>query len=373
MTSSFSIIVEPGEMPQDISPLVCIRCDGSHEIGFGHVVRCLALADELRIVHECRVTFLMHSCLEGIDMVRARGYSVLTPSQETHAQGSIWPLSLIEEASADAVVFDIRDDFPRQAMDSLREGGTVVVVIDDISDRCLSADLAFFPPVPQVDRIDWSECSGQRFVGWEWLLLRREIRECHKRVQSPGGRLQVLVTMGGSDPHRFTLKAIRACCRVKNDLVVKVVLGPGFSAHQELDELMNEWNEDIHIFSNPQNILELIQQSHLVVGAFGNTAYEAAALQRFGLYLCGTADHVESASRYMQSGFGISLGLGEDVSDEELALAIDTYLHSLFESDSCELGLNEPSIDGLGVTRIAEKIIQEIHERNGIQQAVATT
>lgn len=373
MTSSFSTIVESGEMLQDISPLVWIRCDGSHDLGFGHVVRCLALADELRIVHECRVTFLMHSGLEGIDMVRARGYSVLTPSQETRAQGSLWPLSLIGEASADAVVFDIRDDFPRQAMDSLREGGAVVVVIDDISDRCLSADLAFFPPVPQVDRIDWSDCSGRHFVGWEWLLLRREIRECHKRVQPLGERLQVLVTMGGSDPHGFTLKAIRACQRVKSEIEVIVVLGPGFSAHQEIEELVNGWNEGIHIFSSPQSLLELIQQSHLVVGAFGNTAYEAAALQRFGLYLCGTADHVESASGYMQAGFGISMGLGEDVSDEEIALAIDTYLHSWFENDSSNLGVQEPSIDGCGVTRIAEKIIQEIQERNGIQQTVATT
>lgn len=373
MTSSFSTIVESGEMHQDIPPLVCIRCDGSHDIGFGHVVRCLALADELRIVHECRVTFLMHTGLEGIVMVRDRGYSVLTPSQETHAQESIWPLSLMGEASADAVVFDIRDDFPRQAMDSLREGGTVVVVIDDISDRCLSADLAFFPPVPQVDRMDWSECSGKRFVGWEWVLLRREIRECHKLVTPLGERPQVLVTMGGSDPHGFTLKAVRACHRVKNEIEVTVVLGPGFSGHQGLEELVNGWNENIQIFSNPQNLLELIQRSHLVVGAFGNTAYEAAALKRFGLYLCGTADHVESASRYMQSGFGVSLGLGEEVSDEELALAIDKYSHSLFETESNYSGENEHSIDGLGVTRIAGKLIQEIHERNGIQPAVATT
>jgi len=360
-------------MGQDISPIILIRCDGSHDVGFGHVVRCLALADELCSVHECQVKFLMRYGPEGIDMVRAHGYSVLTPRHETQAQDIMWPLNLIGCSPADMVVFDIRDDFPRHAMDSLRQNGMVVAVIDDVSPRCLSADLGFFPPVPQLDRIDWSGSPGQRFVGWEWVLLRRDIREFHNVSKPQHDRVQVLVTMGGSDPHGFTLKAIRACQRVRKNIDVKVVLGPGFSAHQELQKLVNGLDDHMQIHSNIKNLPDLIHQSDLVVGAFGNTAYEAAALKRFGMYLCGTPDHVESASRYMQAGFGVSLGLGRDVTDEELARAIEKYSNSLSHIEIEQHGINVDSIDGLGVTRIAEKLVQEIQGRNGIQQAVAAT
>ncbi len=361
-------------MGQDTSPIILIRCDGSHDVGFGHVVRCLALADELCSVHECRVKFLMRYGPEGIDMARTHGYSVLTPSHEIQAQDIPWPLSLIRRVPVDMVVFDIRDDFPRHAIDSLREHGTLVAVIDDVSERCLSANLAFFPPVPQLERINWNEFSGQRFVGWDWVLLRRDIQELRNLPKPQQEKVQVLVTMGGSDPHGFTLKAIRACQRVRKNIEVRVVLGPGFSAHQELQKLVNGLNDHMQIYSNIKNLPELIHQSDLVVGAFGNTAYEAAALKRFGMYLCGTPDHVESASRYMQAGFGVSLGLGSEVTDKELALAIEKYSNSSLEISIDQPGTNDNSIDGLGVTRIAEKLVQEIHgSRNGIQQAVAAT
>ena len=360
-------------MGPDTSPIILIRCDGSYDVGFGHVIRCLALADELCSVHECRVKFLMRYGPEGIDMARTHGYSVLTPSHEIQAQDITWPLSLIRRAPVDMVVFDIRVDFPRHAMDSLRESGTVVAVIDDISPRCLSADLGFFPPVPQLDRIDWRGSPGQRFVGWEWVLLRRDIQELRNLPRPQQERVQVLVTMGGSDPHGFTLKAIRACQRVRKNIEVRVVLGPGFSAHQELQKLVNGLKDQMKIYSNIKNLPELIHQSDLVVGAFGNTAYEAAALKRFGMYLCGTPDHVESASRYMQAGFGVSLGLGSEVTDEELALAIEKYSNSSLEISIDQPGTNDNSIDGLGVTRIAEKLVRGIKERNGIQQAVAAT
>ena len=137
---------------------------------------------------------------------------------------------------------------------------------------------------------------------------------------------------------------------------------------------MNGLNDHMQIYSNIKNLPELIHQSDLVVGAFGNTAYEAAALKRFGMYLCGTSDHVESASRYMQAGFGVSLGLGVEVSEEQLALAIEKYSNSSLEIRIDQSGTNDNSIDGLGVTRIAEKLVQEIQgSRNGIQQAVAAT
>ena len=58
---------------------------------------------------------------------------------------------------------------------------------------------------------------------------------------------------------------------------------------------------------------------------------------------------------------------------EELALAIEKYSNAVLNIEFTQPGTNIDSIDGLGVTRIAEKLVQEIKERNGIQQAVAAT
>lgn len=373
MVRSSHGIPEQGTKLREFTASILIRCDGSHTLGFGHVVRCVALANELSATHGCRVTFLMRHGPEGVEYVRAQGYEVITPKNGIERRESAWPQSQAEELSADLMVCDCRDDFPRSALDFLRKRGTAVAVIDDISDRCLSADLAFFPPVPQLDRIDWTEFSGQRFVGWEWVLLRSDLQEMKALPRSPHERPRVLVTMGGSDPFGFTLKALRAYQMVTHDIELIVVLGPGFSQQQEVERLVDPQTENVRIHSNVKNLPQLIHESDLVVGAFGNTAYEAAVLERFGIYLSATPDHAESASEYMHAGFGVSLGVSADVSDEQLAEAMDTYVNPSFMNEQQLSCTREYAFDGLGTVRIAEKLIQAVKERHGSQQAMAAT
>ena len=58
---------------------ILFRCDGSIEIGMGHVVRCLALAGELSQNHNSNITFAMRASKLGIEKVN-KIYPVLNGS-----------------------------------------------------------------------------------------------------------------------------------------------------------------------------------------------------------------------------------------------------------------------------------------------------
>ena len=58
---------------------VCFRVDASKQIGSGHVVRCLTLADALRD-RGAETTFVCRE-LEGnlLNLIRARGHGIMQP------------------------------------------------------------------------------------------------------------------------------------------------------------------------------------------------------------------------------------------------------------------------------------------------------
>ena len=219
---------------------VVVRCDGSPEIGLGHVVRCLALARELRDRHGRSVSFAMRPEPLGIGMARDAGFRVFESPPGAAISSGSWLEAAIHSAVARILVLDSREALALDDLRAIRQRtGVRVAVIDDASDVRLAADDAFYPPVPQVQALTWPDFAGRVHAGWEWVLLRPGFAAEPRR--SPHERPVVLVTMGGTDPAGLTLKAVRALARVTASFETVVLLGPGFSRDAELGRLMESY------------------------------------------------------------------------------------------------------------------------------------
>jgi spore coat polysaccharide biosynthesis protein SpsF len=346
---------------------VLIRCDGWPQIGFGHVVRCLALADELHESQRCDVAFAMIEETAGSRMVQAKGYRVLAVSQADLTRDYAgWLKRAMEEVKAKVLVLDIRDNLPIQALQNLKDSGAVIATIDDPSDRRLFCDLAFYPPVPQVRSIDWSGFSGRLYVGWQWVILRRgfsdSVRET-KAGKSPfpaeGGSdgPRVLVTMGGSDPAGLTLKAVIALDMLDGNFQTSVLLGPGFLHGKDLSCIISNSRRKFHLLSGVKDIPELMSQADFAVGSFGVTAYELAAIGVPGIFMCLTDDHVKSAMAFVEAGMGECVGRHDLVSPEVLSLAVGRLIGDLSKLEAMSEACRK-NVDGLGARRVAEEILR---------------
>jgi len=334
---------------------ILFRCDGDSQVGLGHVYRCIALANELRKNHECRITFAIMSGKAGIEIVKNANYPIEYNLNGTKEED--WLDEIISKVKPDSLVLDVRTGIGRNIVDRWREEGVLIVTIDDPEDKRLAADLAFCPPVPGVRLRDWSELAGNLFVGWEWVPLRKMFAQSHHKVKRD--RLNILVSMGGSDEAGFTLKAIEALNKLDREFDTTVIMGGAYAHPQKLKEALSQTNHRFKVMINVANMSEIMANTDLAIASFGVTAYELAAMGVPAIYLCLKDDHVLSASAFVDAGIIVSLGLGSEVSVHYLMLAIRELLRNETKRD--EMTKNARLLmDGKGAERIAAIIIERI-------------
>lgn len=314
---------------------ILVRCDGSPQIGFGHVVRCLALADELRDQHGCKVAFAMLGGLLGVAQVRKHGYGVYQPNIEISkpVNEGDWLQSVVREMGAQVLALDVRTELPIEAIKQIRQSGVLIATIDDPSERRLETDLAFYPPVPQVEFLDWSGFRGTRHVGWEWVLLRIEFYHYRQKLlkfeypqKSFAGKPTVLITMGGSDPAGLTLKVLQSIDLLDEEFNTVAILGSGFQEHVATRLWAETAERKYNFLINVEDMPSVMTRSDMAIVSFGVTAYELATLGVPSIHLCFSDDHAMSSSAFVRAGIAKSLGYHADVSSHMIAASVQELL-----------------------------------------------
>jgi spore coat polysaccharide biosynthesis protein SpsF len=342
-----------------------IRCDASPAIGLGHLVRCLALAESLRDEKSFGITFVTRPSDVATRLISEgrHRHLVLTEPGDTWQQ--------LEEAicqhKPDVLVLDVRDGVDRSTVQALRERtGIPLVDIDDPEDKRLDCDLLFYPPVPQLARMDWTGLHGRRFDGWEWSLLRKEFHTAHEaRLSAPLASRQpptLLITMGGSDPAGITLKAAKALRHVRADFHAVFVLGAAFCHEEAFQQIMGDVSYSFELQRAVKDMAGLMLSSDAALACFSVTAYELATAGVPAVYLSLTEDHLESSQAFVEAGIGVSLGVHDQVTESAIAEAVTEILMDT----SKRLSMTQTALaktDGLGARRIASQITQLLDQR----------
>lgn len=327
--------------------MVLFRCNGTAEVGMGHVMRCLALAGEL---HRRGVpcAFAMDAG-RGRGVVRDKGFPVIEL-----ADGDAL-IDVVSGESASLLFLDAPELLSRSEVKAIRETGVRVADIDDASAQRLECDLVFHPPVPQVAELDWDGFTGSRFCGWEWVPLRPEFsRPAPMPDNDPP---VVLVTMGGSDPAMMTEKVLESLAGSMVPFHARVVCGPAFARLEAVWRLGDKMDSEVKILNNVGDMAAVMHGVDLAVASFGVTAYELAALGVPSVLLGLTDDHVRSASAFADAGVAINLGRHDLAKGKDLRGCLAAVLPSRDKLVSMRGRASTLGI-GTGTERIAVEIMR---------------
>jgi UDP-2,4-diacetamido-2,4,6-trideoxy-beta-L-altropyranose hydrolase len=243
------------------------RCDASPDIGGGHLMRCLTLADELRNTGWV-CSFLVASGAVGYsDLAKQRGYEIKTLSETA--------------PKCDLMVID--HYYIDEAQESfLAQNANAVLVIDDLASRKHPADIlldhTYGRTADDYKNLVPSEC--QMLLGAEYALLRpqfAEQRDCSLRKRQSFRSLQrVILFITSVDTHGWTKKILSVLNKMERPLQIDVVLDESSKDFNQIKSAPSPHN--LAFYSNVPDMAALMADADLAIGAGGTTNWERCSL-----------------------------------------------------------------------------------------------
>jgi UDP-2,4-diacetamido-2,4,6-trideoxy-beta-L-altropyranose hydrolase len=341
-------------------PTILFVVDAGPAVGGGHVMRSLTLAAALEGQGAtCR--FASPPAVEAV-------LTAFAPQAVRVAALSMAAGDLAEALAAerfDAVVFDhyglAGDDHRRMSQ------GKPTLVIDDLADRPLGADLVLDSgPARRAEDYDGLIPDGARLMlGPQYAPVRPEFAALRETALAwrgePVGR--VLVSLGLTDVDGVTGRVVERLRPKVSDVGIDIVLGAEAPSLASLAKIARRDTRIVLHVDSPQ-MAQLTAQADVAIGAAGSSTWERCTVGLPTLMLVLAENQRAAAQTLAEREAALVLDAQapnfEALFDRALVrITTDAGLRRQLASASAEL------CDGLGGPRVAEVFLKLIAARSG--------
>lgn len=361
---------------------VVFRCDASIQIGTGHVMRCLTLADEL--AHQGAKCYFICREHEGnlIDFITQKGYEVyklearpLNNSDEDEVEPTLFHSEWLGASQAEDakqsinIVSDIEpkwliidhyalNDYWEQ---KLRPHCDSILVIDDLADRKHDCEILLDQTFgrSKQDYQDLVPDHCKVLCGTTYALLRPEFskwRQYSLERRKNNTLEHILVNLGGVDKDNLTSKILDTLKQAPLPELCKITIVMG-SSSPWIDSVKRKaeqlpWPTEVK--AGISNMAELMANSDLAIGAAGSTSWERCCLGLPTIMLVIANNQMDIAHN-LESIKAVKIVLNDD----SLTQMINNYLYELIQSPKKLEAMSQSSadvLDGYGTFKVIEKM-----------------
>ena len=280
---------------------VVFRADASLEMGTGHVMRCLSLAQVLKY-NGANIEFICRKHNGNlIDKIHSNGFNVHElevlekVEVDTRLAHSEW-LGATQQQDADDCIKILKakkNDWlivDHYALDEqwqkrLKPYYEKLMVIDDLADRKHRCDVLLdqnFGRSPQ-DYKNLVPTSAKLLMGSEYALLRPEFekyRQYSLNHRKDAKFKKLLINMGGTDPDNITGKVIERLqtAKLPKGVEITIVMGKMAPHLASVITRANKLPYRSEVKVDIDNMAELMANADIAIGASGATTWERCCL-----------------------------------------------------------------------------------------------
>jgi len=361
-----------------------IRADASIEIGTGHLMRCLALAQAWQDAggHAVFVRTMESPVQEA--RLESEGMEVVHLTAESgSADDGSQTATFARKMGASWVVVD-GYHFGADYQQIIKDSDLYLLFIDDIGHADhYHADIVLNQNIHANEGLYVNRESYTRLLlGTRYVLLRRGFFEWRGwKREIPEVACKVLVTLGGSDPDNVTLKVINALKKTCiSDLDVRIVVGPSNPNTETLQDALLcacpvESQEAIHtgapcsmrILQNVMDMADPMAWADIAISAGGITSWELAFMGVPSLVMSMAENQRSVAEQLHGLRAAVYLGWYENLSIIEMMQELNK-LRTKPEVRREMARSGQGIVDGAGANRILMHLFRKMIRLRPVQE-----
>jgi len=324
---------------------VFIITEGSKNIGFGHITRCISLYQAFKkrgIIPK----FIINGDDPVKDLLKGLNYQILNWLDEKSRlfkKVKDADIAIIDSYLADISFYNTLSDLVRLA-----------VYIDDNKRLNYPKGIVVNGSI-YAEELNYPHTNGVTYLlGTKYTPLRKEFwevseKKIKEKVES------IMITFGGDDAKNMTPKILGFLRENYPELKKNVIVGKAF---QNIDEIKKNADKNTNLIYYPdaKKIKEIMLESDIAISAGGQSLYELARVGVPTVGICVAENQLKNVKGWEKIGF---LEYAGWYNKENILEKIKNAVESLkdLKVRKSKFKIAKKFVDGKGSLRIAAKLL----------------
>ena len=335
---------------------VAFRVDASKEIGIGHLMRCLALSEEL--IKRGNTCYFL-SKIENYKLIKKiKKFNINFEEIKENITLKEEIGKLIEFSKNKNIDWIVTDNYQIDSnyTKKIKENGFYVLSIDDISQIHYHSDIVLNQNVG-AEKLDFFlENYTRLLLGPKYTMIRDELLKREEKIYSENIK-KILITLGGTDNENLTLEVLKSLSNIGRNIEFLTILGPFNRFSKQIKDYVEKESLNVKLIESPENMANVYLKSDMAISTGGSSCYELSYFGIPNLIVTIADNQLNIAQELDNKKISVYIGKAKDMKTEKIKYKVKELI------DDCSLRKKmsrngRKLIDGKGKQRIVDYMEQ---------------
>lgn len=327
---------------------IAFRVDASADIGIGHLMRCLALSEELsKKGHSCFFVSKTDND-ELINKIEKNNEFFQIDSNADLKEDAGTLIKFSNEKNINWIITD-HYEIDAEYIKNIKGNDIKVLSIDDTSQIHYFSDVVLNQNIGS-EKLQYSSEKNTNFLlGPKYAILRDQllIRGNKKEVNAVR---KILIMLGGTDKDDIILKILKSLKSFDNTEFI-VVIGPLNPHQDEIKKYIKDEGLNARVVKSPKNMADIYLDSDIAISAGGTSCYELAYFGIPNIIIVVADNQLNVVSELDKQKISLYAGKKEEIKENQF----ENKFKDLVDNNSLRKQMSKNGkklIDGRGKERI---------------------